>query len=247
MGVGTGTFASRFAVMAGNATALAAEQVHQRAIALASELLGVTPDALEAADGVLSVVGQPSRRVTLAEVAANAREAGIPLHATHIFAPEHTTTYAGAAHAAVVRVDPDTGTIAVERYVVVHDSGRIVNPSVVEGQMHGGVALGLGEALGELIEYNDHGRLLTDTLDAYFVPRARHVPRIVVVHHPCMSRNNPLGIKGVGENGTMGALPAIVAAVEDAMTPFGIALNDMPVRVEELLTPTTQLATELVR
>ncbi|MGH9125701.1 MAG: xanthine dehydrogenase family protein molybdopterin-binding subunit [Acidimicrobiales bacterium] len=235
MGVGTGTFASRFAVMAGNATALAAEQTRQRAVAIASELLDVTPTALRANDGVFSVAGDPDRCVTLGEVARAARDAGLPLGATHIFAPEKATTYAGGAHAAVVHVDIDTGEVTVERYVVVHDSGTIINPTLVEGQLHGGVALGLGEALGESMDYNRQGRLLTDNLDAYFVPRARHVPRIDVIHHPCPSPNNPVGIKGVGENGTMGAIPAIIGAVEDALAPFGVELREMPIRAERIV------------
>ncbi len=234
MGVGTGTLASRFAVMAGNATALSAQQVRERAIALASELLGVVPQALEIGDGVLRVRTQPDRSVTLAEVAKRARQAGIPLTETHIFAPEAATTYAGAAHAAVVEVDIETGLVTVDRYAVVHDSGNIINPSVVHGQLHGGVVLGLGEALGERIVYNRSGRLLTDSFTDYMLPRADEAPRVTVREHSCPARNNPEGIKGVGENGTMGALPAIIGAVEDALAPLTLTLNDMPLRCEAI-------------
>jgi aerobic carbon-monoxide dehydrogenase large subunit len=234
MGVGTGTFASRFAVMAGNATALAARQVHQRAVALASELLGVLPQALEICDGVFRVKTQSNRTVTLGEVARQARLAGIPLSHTHIFAPETATTYAGAAHAAVVEVDVETGVATVQRYAVVHDSGQIINLEVVHGQLHGGVVLGLGEALGEKIVYDRTGRLLTDSFQSYVVPRADQAPRIVVKEHSCLSRNNPVGIKGVGENGTMGALPTLIGAVEDALAPLALTLNDMPVGCENL-------------
>lgn len=234
MGVGTGTFASRFAVMAGNATALAAKQVRERAVALASELLGATPQALELCDGIFRVRTQQERCVTLAEVARQARAGGIPLCATHIFAPKNATTYAGAAHAAVVDVDVETGVVTVERYAVVHDSGTIINRSVVHGQLHGGVVLGLGEALSEEIIYDPAGRLLTDSFQNYAIPRADQSPPFIVKEHSCASRNNPQGIKGVGENGAMGALPAIIGAVEDALAPLRLSLNDMPLRSEDL-------------
>ena len=153
----SGTFASRFAVMAGNATALAAREVLQRAMALASELLDVTPQALEMSNGVFHVATEPDRKITLGEVARRAREAGVPLTATRIFAPKTATTYAGAAHAAVVRVDIETGMVAVERYAIAHDSGTVINPTILEGQLQGGMALGLGQALGEQIVYDEHG------------------------------------------------------------------------------------------
>lgn len=234
VGVGTGTFASRFAVMAGNATALAARAVLQRAVALASDLLDVTPQALEISNGVFHVGTEPDRKVTLGDVARGAREAGVPLAATHVFAPKDATTYAGAAHAAVVRVDSDTGVVTVERYAVAHDSGTVINPVIVDGQLQGGVALGLGEALGEIIVSDDDGHLLTDGFQRYAVPRADEVPRMLLRDHPCRSRNNPEGIKGVGENGTMGAIAAIVGAVEDALAPFGLTITEMPVHSETL-------------
>jgi CO/xanthine dehydrogenase Mo-binding subunit len=242
MGVGTGTFASRFAVMAGNATALAAREVLQRAMALASELLDVTPQALEVSDGVFHVGTEPDRKITLGEVARRAREADVPLMTTHVFAPESATTYAGGAHAAVVRVDVETGVVTVERYVVAHDSGTMINPTVLEGQLCGGVAIGIGEALGEMIVCDARGRLLTDSFHRYVVPRADEVPRVAVRHHPCPSRNNPEGIKGVGENGTIGGIATIVAAVEDALAPLALSLNDLPVRSQELAA-----ASELLR
>lgn len=234
MGVGTGTFASRFTVMAGNATALAARQVRERAVALASELLEVLPQAIEVTDGICRVKIQPERAVTLAEVAQRARLAGVPLAHTHIYAPPTATTYAGAAHAAIVDVDVETGAVLVERYVVVHDSGTIINLALVRGQLHGGVALGIGQALGEKIVYDPTGRLLTDSFETYMLPRAHEVPRIEITEHSCGSRNNAYGIKGVGENGTMGAIPAIVGAIEDALSPFGLTLNEMAARRESL-------------
>jgi carbon-monoxide dehydrogenase large subunit len=241
MGVGSGTFASRFAVMAGNATALAAREVLQRAVALASELLDVTPQALEISTGLFHVGREPARAVTLGEVARSAREAGVPLAATHIYAPKAATTYAGAAHAAVVRVDVETGGVTVERYAISHDSGTVINPRVVEGQLQGGVALGLGQALGELILYDERGQLVTNSLERYYVPRASDVPRVAVIGHPCRSRNNPVGIKGVGENGTMGAIPTIIGAVEDALGPLAPTFNNMPVRMEAIATAAESL------
>jgi aerobic carbon-monoxide dehydrogenase large subunit len=234
MGVGTGTFASRFTVMAGNATALAAREVLQRATAVASELLDVTPQALEMSDGVFHVGVDPNRKISLGEVARRAREAGTPLTTTHVFAPKSATTYAGGAHAAVVQVDIETGVVTVERYVAAHDSGTMINPTGLEAQLRGGVSIGLGQALGEAIVYDARGRLLTDSFHRYVVPRASEVPRVNVRHHPCPSRNNPVGIKGVGENGTIGGIAVIIAAVEDALAPLGLTLNEMPIRSQDL-------------
>jgi carbon-monoxide dehydrogenase large subunit len=141
-----------------------------------------------------------------------------------------------------VRVDVETGVVAVEQYVVAHDSGTMINPTVLEGQLHGGVALGLGEALGEELVYDARGRLLTDSFHRYVIARAEKVPRVAVRHHPCPSRNNPAGIKGVGENGTMGGITTIIAAVEDALAPLALTLNEMPVRSQDLAA-----ASELLR
>lgn len=235
MSVGSGTFASRFAVMAGNATALAAQEVVQRAVAVAVDLLDTTtPQALEICGGVVRVATAPDQTVTLAEVAQRARATGVPLDVTYVFAPETATTYAGGAQAAVVEVDVETGRVTVERYAAVHDSGTVINPAVVEGQYHGGITLGLGQALGEMIAYNGAGRLLTDSFQRYLVPHAEQVPRFTVKGHPCRSRNNPVGIKGVGEGGTMGALATIVGAVEDALAPLSLKLNNLPLRFEGL-------------
>jgi len=236
VGEGIGTFASRMAVMGGNATALAAREVRAKALALAAEALEAAPADLELVDGAARVRGSPERQVTLAALAARAadRDEGQRLAATATFAPAQATTFAGGAHAALVEVDVETGRVTVQRYVVVHDCGRLLNPTVVEGQVHGGVAHGLGTVLGEQMVYTAEGRLETDSFERYALPRAESVPRIEVEHQESPSPNNPLGIKGAGEGGTIGALATVVGAVEDALAPLRLELNALPLRFEEL-------------
>jgi len=236
MGEGTGTFASRMAVMGGNAVALAARDVRRRALDAAAALLDVSAGDLELAGGIVSVRGVPGRTIALAEVARQLRQqgGGEALQATHSFAPDHPVCYAGGAHAALVAVDPETGRVEVRRYVVVHDCGTVINPTVVEGQMHGGVTHGLGNALHEAAVVDDVGRLVTDQLWSYAVPRAQDVPPFEVEHQAQPSPYNPEGIKGAGEGGVIGSLATIAAAVEDALAPRGLTLNSLPIRSEQL-------------
>jgi carbon-monoxide dehydrogenase large subunit len=234
MADGTGTFGSRTAVVAGNATALAASALRRRILDAASDLLEAAPADLEIGDGAVRVRGAPDHGVTLAEIAQRARAAGNPLAVTETFAPERPTAFAGGAHAAVVAVDIETGEVTVERYAVVHDCGTVINPTIVDGQIHGGVAHGLGNALGEMMVYDDAGRLLTGHFDCYVIPRSEQLPPLLVEHHACPSPNNPEGIKGAGEGGTIGALATIVGAVEDALLPVHPRLNSLPLRYEEL-------------
>jgi aerobic carbon-monoxide dehydrogenase large subunit len=234
MEVGTGTMASRFAVMGGNATMLAAQQVRARARVAGGWLLDETPQSVELCDGTVRVTNAPDHTVKLGDVARTAREAGFPLDVTHIFAPDTATTWAGGAFGAVVEVDVETGLVTVEKLVAVHDTGKEINPGVVKGIFHGAMAMGLGEALGEMLAYDDHGKLLTDSFNTYLVPRADQVPSFIVQAHPCRTTNNPAGIKGCGEMGVIGTLPTIVAAVEDALAPLQLTLNDLPIRSEDL-------------
>jgi carbon-monoxide dehydrogenase large subunit len=144
------------------------------------------------------------------------------------------STYSNGAHAAVVEVDPETGTVKVLRYVAVDDCGTMINPMVVEGQIHGGIAHGIGNALLEEIVYDDAGQLLTGTLMDYALPRAADVPPLEVHHVVTPSPLNPLGVKGSGEGGTLPAPAAIANAVADALRPLGVEVTEMPLTRERL-------------
>src|SRR2546423_2828235 len=233
---GTGTFASRMAVMAGNARAQAAAAVRQQALAAAAELLEVSADDLDLTDGTVAVRGVPGRHVELAELARHLQERGNEqrLRAMRTFAPPPPVCFAGGAHAAVVAVDVETGRVEVERYAVVHDCGTVLNPMIVEGQIHGGVAHGLGNALWEALVYDEAGQLLTGDLPDYTLPHAQWVPPIAIAHHEQPSQYNPEGIKGAGEGGTIGALATIAGAVEDALASLNLTLNSLPLRSEDL-------------
>ncbi len=233
MGVGSGTFASRFALMAGNAVALAARQVRQRAVAAAAELLNITPQAIEVHDGLFSA-GPRGPNFTFGEIAKQAHKLGIDLTVAQIFGPQDATTWAGGAHGALVEVDVETGMVKVLRYVAVHDSGKVINPTIWEGQLHGGIMLGLGQSILERIVYDENGRQATGNLKTYVLPRAAHVPHFEVKECSTLSSNNPEGIKGVGEAGTIGALPTIIGAIEDALAPLNLQLNQMPVWYEDI-------------
>jgi aerobic carbon-monoxide dehydrogenase large subunit len=236
MDQGTGTFGSRMAVTAGNATAAAARTLRERLLRAAADDLEAAPEDLELVDGVIRVRGVPDRGIALRDFVARARERGQVdlLVETHAYQPEKPSTFSGGAHAAIVEVDVETGWVRVERYLVVHDCGTVINPMVVEGQVHGGVTHGLSDALGERSVYDDDGRLITGTFATYMLPVAEMVPRFEVEHNESPSPFNPEGIKGAGEGGTIGALATIAAAVEDALEPLGVRLTDLPLRYEEL-------------
>jgi CO/xanthine dehydrogenase Mo-binding subunit len=137
-------------------------------------------------------------------------------------------TWANGVHALIVEVDPDTGAVSVDKYVVVHDCGRVLNPVVVEAQIVGGVVQGLGGALLEQLVYDPSGQLVSGSFADYLMPRAIGLPEIEVFHHESLSPLNPLGVKGVGEGGTIPVPAAIAAAVEDALSPFGIHVTECP-------------------
>ncbi|MBI4280100.1 MAG: xanthine dehydrogenase family protein [Armatimonadetes bacterium] len=232
---GVGTFASRSIVMAGNAVARAAQEVRGKLVRAAASLMEVAESDLEVAEGRLFVRGVPGRAMTMAGIAQaslptfQAPRVADPVFEATIYHSVPTVTYASAVHAAVVEVDPEIGMVGILRYVVVHDCGRVVNPVIVDGQIHGGVAQGIGGGLSEEIVYDEAGQLLTGSLMDYAVPRARDLPRIETIHLDCPSPRNPLGVKGVGEGGAI-APPAVLAnAIEDALTPFGVRITTGPV------------------
>jgi len=231
---GIGTFASRSLVLAGNAIARASEDVRSKLVAAAALLLEAAPEDLEVAGGRVFVRGLPDRGTTFARLvqATLPTFAGPGLAAPGFEAASYpavpTVTYASAVHVAVVEADADTGAVTLLRYVVAHDCGRVVNPMIVDGQIHGGVAQGVGGGLFEDIVYDEAGQLLTATLMDYPIPRAGDLPPIETVHMEFPSPRNPLGVKGVGEGGAISPPAAIANAIDDALAPFGVRITEGP-------------------
>jgi carbon-monoxide dehydrogenase large subunit len=224
---GMGTIASRVAAVAGPAVARSAREVARKTRLVAAERLECSSDDVVLAHGSAHVAGVPSRGVTLGALAqaavrsaALAREGGPGLQACGFFYPA-TVTWAFGAQACLVEVDTETGTVRILRYVAVHDGGRPINPMVVEGQLHGGIAQGIGTAFSEAIVHDEQGQLLTGTLMDYGLPRADDIPslEVVALDHPSIV--NDLGIKGVGESGIISPSVAITNAVEDALIAAG--------------------------
>jgi len=224
---GWGTVASRSAVVAGNAVAEAAGIVREQALAAAGDLLEIAPSDLELTGGRVAPVDAPGRGVGLGDVARAARERGTPLASTFYFEPG-TVTWANGAHAAIVAVDPETGEVELLRYVVVHDCGREINPMIVDGQVHGGVAQGIGGALYEEVLYDDEGQLLNGTLADYLVPTAGEIPTIEIDRWETPSPLNALGVRGVGEGGAIVPPAAIANAVDDALSRLGAVVRRTP-------------------
>src|SRR5436189_1567881 len=259
---GAGTFASRALVTSGNAIGIAALKVRDKVLRIAAELLEVSSDDLELAGGVVGVRGMPDTALTLGALATvanpiryafgkEAAEAALRLvkprkgavlapgeepglEAYGYYAPPHAT-FASGCHAAIVEVDIATGDVKILRYVVQHDCGTVVNPTVVEGQIHGGVAQGIGGALYERIVYDEQGQPLTTTFMDFLMPTTMEVPEIEIIHTETPSPLNPLGIKGVGEAGAI-PVPALIAeAVDDALAPFGVRVREMPLNPGRVL------------
>jgi aerobic carbon-monoxide dehydrogenase large subunit len=224
---GWGTVASRSAVVAGNAVSEATEDVREQVLRTASTLLEIAPADLTIEDGRVMPRGVPGRAVALGDVAEAAEAEGSPISATSYNEPP-TVTWSSGAHAAVVAVDPETGVVELLRYVVVHDCGREINPMIVAGQVHGGVAQGIGGALYEQIVYDSEGQLLNATLADYLVPTAEEVPAIELDRFETPTSLNALGVRGVGEGGAI-APPAVIAgAVEEALEQLGARVRRTP-------------------
>jgi carbon-monoxide dehydrogenase large subunit len=231
---GVGTFASRSGVTAGNSIADAARQVRAKLVAAAAALLEAAPDDVDIEDGKAFVRGAPASAVDLGAVV----QASIPTFAKPgVATPDFeasayhhvpTVTYASAVHVAQVEVDPGTGAVRLLTYVVAHDCGKVINPTIVEGQVHGGVAQGVGGALFEEMVYDAEGQLLTGTLMDYLVPSATDLPRIETVHLEFPSPRNPLGMKGLGEGGAISPPAAIANAIDDALAPLGVRVTETP-------------------
>jgi len=237
---GSGTFASRGAVSIGGTVAVAADRVRERLRALAGQQLEAAAADIVLADGRAHVRGFPERGIAVAELARLAAfppRGGLPadlepgLTATVSFNLPGPT-FSGAVHVALVEIDRETGRVTVRRYVVVEDCGRVVNPMIVEGQIHGAVAQGLGEALLESIVYDGDGQILTGTLMDYALPRADEVPTFEIGHLQTPAPGMPDGVKGMGEGGTIGGPAALANAVADAVRPLGVRIVALPISAQ---------------
>jgi carbon-monoxide dehydrogenase large subunit len=227
---GGGTFGSRGAVALAGSVSLAARLLRSRILAVAAGLMEASPDDLVMADGVVHVRGVSDRSVSLARIA----EAEPGLEATaHV--DLQGQTYSGAVHVAVVEIDPETGRVRVPKYVVVEDCGPIINPMLVEGQIHGAVAQGIGEALFESLVYDSGGQLLTATLMDYALPLASSVPCFEIEHLETPSPLTEGGVKGMGEGGTIGSPGAIANAVADAVRDLGVRVTCLPIQSQTLV------------
>ncbi|PYM69265.1 MAG: carbon monoxide dehydrogenase [Candidatus Rokuibacteriota bacterium] len=238
---GGGTWASRGMPIGGAATLRAAGLLGERIRRVAANLLEASPADIEIGGGAAAVRGSPDRRLTFRELAravhfrSNELKGEEPsLEATAHFSNPVPWTFTNGAHLAVVEIDVETGAVRVLRYVAVDDCGRVVNPALVEGQVAGGIAQGLGAALCERCVYDEAGQLLTATLMDYALPTAADMPALEVHHLETLAPSIPGGFKGAGEAGTTGAPAAILNAVNDALHPRGVVLSDQPITSERV-------------
>ena len=237
---GTGTFGSRSAVVGGTAIHMSVEKIKDKAKQIAAHMLEASPEDIVYEDGQLFVQGAPTEAKSFQEVALAAYwYDGLPeglepgLEATSVYDPKNFTWPFGT-HICVVEIDPDTGDTKVLRYVAVDDVGNVINPMIVEGMVHGGVAQGLGQALWEEAVYDDDGQLITGSMLDYAIPQAASLPSFETARTVTPSPTNPLGVKGAGETGTIAASPAVINAVVDALSPFGVKHIDMPAKAEKV-------------
>ncbi|MFB6297892.1 MAG: xanthine dehydrogenase family protein molybdopterin-binding subunit [Salinirussus sp.] len=236
---GTGTHASRSAVVGGSALYESAQQVVEKGREIAAYHLEAAEEDVEFDDGEYYVSGAPDRSMTIQSVADEAHRAfelpGEPgMEATAYWLPEELTMTAGT-HVAVVEVDPEEGEVEFERYVAVDDVGNRINPQIVEGQLHGGIAQGISQALYEDVVYDENGNMVTSSLQDYAVPKTFHVPEMETETVTTPAPDNPLGAKGVGETGPIAANPATVNAVCDALAPFDFGRDvDTPITAEDI-------------
>ena len=237
---GTGTFGSRSAVVGGTAIHMSVEKIKDKAKQIAAHMLEASPEDIVYEDGQLFVQGAPAEAKSFQEVALAAYwYDGLPegvepgLEATSIYDPENFTWPFGT-HICTVEVDADTGDVSVLRYVAVDDVGNVINPMIVEGMVHGGVAQGIGQALWEEGVYDDDGQLITGSMLDYAEPQAASLPAFETARTVTPSPTNPLGVKGAGETGTIAASPAVINAVVDALSHLGVKHLDMPAKSEKV-------------
>ena len=238
--MGWGTYGSRTTAVSGAALAIAVRKIKDKATALAAHLLEASVEDMDYADGKFFVKGAPAKAKTIQDIALMANvawnmpagmEAG--LEASSFYDPPNFV-YPFGTHVAVVEVDPHTGAVALKRYVSVDDCGPQINPMIVEGQVHGGVVQGVAQALWEEAVYADNGQLLTGSLMDYAIPRADLLPDIEVLHTVTPSPHHPLGVKGIGEAGTIASTCTVYNAVMDALRPLGVTDVRMPMTPERV-------------
>ncbi len=238
---GAGTFASRGAVVAGNAINEAAKVVRRKILKLASEHFNAPEDELELSDGMVRVQDVPRMSISLGDLAGKAnptRGAVQPgtepgLEATSYFGPERGATASGI-HAMIIEVDPGTMQIHIRNYLVVHDCGKVINPLILDGQIHGGVAQGIGNAFYERLAYDENGQLLNGTFMDYHLPTSLDVPRIETGHGVTLSPLNPMGVKGAGEAGAIPVGPLFAQALEDALHDVDFEILEIPLNSNRL-------------
>lgn len=239
-GMGVGTFGSRSLAVGGIAVHKAALRIREKVIKLAAHLLEASPDDVVFEGGKLFVKGVPERSKAFGEVvfqlylAANLPDGMEPGLESIVYHDPENFTYPFGTHVCEVEVEPETGAVEIVRYSAVDDCGVQINPMIVEGQLHGGIVQSIGQALYEGAAYDANGQLLTGSMMDYHVPTAADVPSIALEHTVTRSPVNPLGVKGIGEAGTIGATPAIVNAVVDALSPLGVKHLDMPLSNERV-------------
>jgi carbon-monoxide dehydrogenase large subunit len=231
---GYGTYGSRSATVGGVAAMLASRKVVEKGRKLAAHMLEASVDDIEFADGKFSVKGSPDKAKTIQEVAL-AASVGYDLPAGMEPFLDETSYYDApnvswpfGTHIAIVEVDQDTGVVDLKRYIAVDDVGRKINPMIVDGQIHGGIAQGVGQALWEAAVYDDQGQLLSGTMQDYALPRASRLPLLELDETVTPSPDNPLGVKGAGETGTIASTAAVANAVMNALSPLGIRHVDLP-------------------
>jgi aerobic carbon-monoxide dehydrogenase large subunit len=237
---GVGTFGSRAVAIGGTAIMMSVEKVKDKAKRFAGRMLEASPDELVYNSGLVYVPEHEDKGVTIQEIATFAwNGVNLPpdtepgLDATSYFEPSNCTFPFGA-HVAVVEVDADTGRVEIQKYISVDDCGKVINPMIVEGQVHGGLAQGIGQAIMEEAVYGDDGQLITGSFMDYNLPKADQLPSFELFRTETPTPVNPLGAKGIGEAGTIGSTPAMVNAVVDALSPFGVDHVDMMLRPEKI-------------
>jgi carbon-monoxide dehydrogenase large subunit len=238
--IGMDTYGSRSVSVGGTALHLAVEKVRAKARTIAAHELEVSEDDLEWSDGAFRVQGAPDQMRTIPDLATSAWHAhALPpgvepmLEGTAVYDPPNFTWPAGT-HVCIVEVDTETGATEILRYVAVDDCGSVINPMIVEGQVHGGVAQGVAEALYEEAIYDERGNLMTSSMTQYLVPGATEIPAMILDRTETPSTTNPLGVKGIGEAGTIAAPPAVVNAVIDAVSHLGVTHIEKPVSPERV-------------
>ena len=236
---GEGTGGSRSATLAGSAFHVATEKIVAKAKAIAAHMLKVAAEDVKFTDGMFSSP-KTNQTITIKEVAKHAAQpAKLPkgmeggLIATAVYNAE-IENFPNGCHVCEVEIDPETGTVEIVRYSVVDDVGTVLNPMLLHGQIVGGIAQGAGQILMEDIRFDDSGQLLTGSFMDYAMPRASDLPAVEVESNPVPTKTNPLGVKGAGEAGCVGAMPAVANALVDALSDVGVRHIDMPATPERI-------------